>query len=295
MGMNRRRFIVNAGTALAATIAIPAIPDVLYASKSKIDIGIQLYNFRDHLPQNLETILSNISKAGYQYVETYDYSKENGFWGLSPKELSELLKKYKLYTPSGHYNANALIENGSLDEIDHAIEAAKILKQSYVTFPWVEEKDRKTAKQVENIVSKINLAAERIHASGMKMGYHNHDFELRPIEGVTLFEELLSKSDPKKLDFEMDLYWTVRVGQNPMEWIKKYPNRIKLIHIKDINMSKPNDGMEIGTGNINIGEIMKDAKSAGVKFFIVEQENFRIDPFESIKRSYSYVNKTLNQ
>ncbi|MDT3401981.1 sugar phosphate isomerase/epimerase family protein [Mucilaginibacter terrae] len=283
--ITRRTFIAQAGL-ISAGLALA--PQLLMAKTNKV-AGLQLYTLRAQLPTDVKGVIAKVAQAGYKEVEVYGYSKEKGFWGLSPVEFKALLTQHGLTSPSGHYGMDQLLETGSMQEVDDAIAAAKVLGHTYVTMPYINIKFRKTAVDIKKIVEKVNLAAAHIKKAGLKMAYHNHDFELMPVEGVTLYEELLKGTKPNLVDFEMDLYWVVRAGNDPVKWFEKYPGRFTMVHVKDMDKQDNKLNTEVGSGSINFKQIFAKAKLAGVKHYIVEQENFKIDPYLSIAQSNKFL------
>jgi sugar phosphate isomerase/epimerase len=185
------------------------------------------------------------------------------------------------------------LTSGDISDLDNAIEAATTLGQSYVTVPYIGPNLRKTAKDMKSIANWINIASKRVQTAELKLGYHNHNFEFEPIEGQMLLEVLLKSTDPELVDFEMDVYWVVRAGQDPIKWLQDYPGRFKLIHAKDMDKADPKLNTEVGNGSIDYKKIFAATKDAGVKYYIVEQENFKIDPYVSITQSNKYLRDTL--
>lgn len=287
--INRRTFIAQAGL-ISAGLAFA--PQLLMAKTNKV-AGLQLYTLRAQLPTDVKGVIAKLAQAGYKEVEVFGYSKQKGFWGLSAAEFKALLTQHGLTSPSGHYGMDQFLETGSFDELNDAIAAAKVLGHTYVTMPYINIKFRKTAADIKNIVAKVNIAAAHIKKAGLKMAYHNHDFELIPVEGVTLYEELLKGTKPDMLDIEMDLYWVVRAGNDPVKWFEKYPGRFTMVHVKDMDKQDNKLNTEVGTGSVNFKQIFAKAKLAGIKHYIVEQENFKIDPYVSIAQSNKFLLEKL--
>ncbi|MFA6087801.1 sugar phosphate isomerase/epimerase family protein [Mucilaginibacter sp.] len=283
--INRKTFLQQAGVMSAGMMLIPG----LLSAKTNRPFGLQLFAFREQLPKDVKTIIPKIALAGYKQVEPFGYSKTNGFWGLSATEFKKLLDDNGLTAPSAHYSFDTFLSSGDTAQVEQTIEAAKILGQKYVVLPYLGEQFRNSAKAMEDVINKINQAAAKIHEAGLKMAYHNHDFEFKNIEGQRLFDMLLNNTNTEQLDFELDIYWVVRAGEDPLKLFKKYPGRFKLIHIKDMDKTNPALNTEIGTGSIDYKTILGKAHSAGVKYYIVEQENFKIDQFLSIRKSISYL------
>jgi sugar phosphate isomerase/epimerase len=281
----RRAFLTQAGLFATGALLMPKL------TSAKIDgkAGLQLYSLREQLPKDPKGVIAKIAEAGYKEVETYGYSKEHGFFGLNAADFSKLLKANGLTTPSGHYNMDSLFE-GKLGELDEAIEAAHITGQQYVTIPYLNEKFRKTGADLKNVAAKVNMAAERAKKAGLKIAYHNHNFEFDNIEGTSLYETLAKETT---VTLEMDLYWAVRSNQDPIKWFEKYPGRFHMVHVKDMDKGQPELNTEVGKGSIDFKRIFAKAKLAGIKHYIVEQENFKIDPYVSITESSKYLRNVL--
>jgi len=281
----RRAFLTQAGLFATGALLMPKL------TSAKIDgkAGLQLYSLREQLPKDPKGVIAKIAQAGYKEVETYGYSKEHGFFGLSAADFSKLLKANGLTTPSGHYNVDSLFE-GKFGELDEAIEAAHITGQQYVTIPYLNEKFRKTGADLKNVAAKVNMAAERAKKAGLKVAYHNHNFEFDNIGGTSLYETLAKETT---VTLEMDLYWAVRSNQDPVKWFEKYPGRFHMVHVKDMDKAEPELNTEVGKGSIDFKRIFAKAKLAGIKHYIVEQENFKIDPYMSITESSKYLRNVL--
>jgi sugar phosphate isomerase/epimerase len=287
--MNRRKFL---GQGALLTTGIIAMPKLMFA-KANQKYGLQLYSLREQLPKDAKGVIAKVAAAGYKQVETFGYSKEHGFWGLSAAEFKKLLSTNGLTTPSGHYGMDSFLKSGNISEIDDAIEAATILEQGYVTIPYISPDLRQNANDIKSLTNWVNVAAKRVQNAGLKLGYHNHNFEFEPVEGSMLMDVLLKNTDPDLVDFEMDLYWVVRAGQDPVKWIENYPGRFKLIHVKDMDKTDPKLNTEVGSGSIDFQEIFAVTKSEDVKYYIVEQENYKIDPYASIAQSNKYLREVL--
>ncbi|AFD06117.1 sugar phosphate isomerase/epimerase family protein [Solitalea canadensis] len=288
MKISRKTFLIQSGIT-AAGIAL--MPNALFAKTTK-NAGLQLYSLRDYLPSDVKGVIEKVAISGYKEVETYGYDPEKGFWGLTPKEFKTLLKANGLTSPSGHYGMDHLFAAANYDELKRAAEAAAIVGQMYVTVPFLQEKERKTVDDFKRIVDKINKAAVICESAGLKLAYHNHDFEFTTIDGTYLYKELLT-STSSNVYFELDLYWAVRAGHDPVQLFKDYPKRFVMVHVKDMDKVTPNLNTEIGSGSIDFKLIINQAIRSGVQHFFVEQENFKIDPFQSIKQSADYVQSTL--
>ncbi|RFZ94706.1 sugar phosphate isomerase/epimerase [Mucilaginibacter conchicola] len=290
MTTTRRTFLAQAGMAAAGIMLAPK----LASAKSANGVGLQLYSLRDQLPKDVKGVIAEVAKAGYKEVETFGYSKQGGFWGLSAQEFAALLKKHGLKSPSGHYGIDEYFGTGKMDELNSYIEAAKILGQTYIVIPGLNHDFIKTAEDCKSIAEKMNKAAAICKQHGLKLGYHNHNFEWQDVGGTTFYDTVLKYTDPKLVAMEMDIYWVVRAGQDPIQIFKKHPGRFALVHVKDMDKGNHELNTEIGSGGIDYKTILGQAKLAGIKHYIVEQENFtNIDPYVSIAKSATYLKTKL--
>ena len=285
--ITRRNFIINTSLAAATVLALPSLAFTM----DKKEIGLQLYTLRDELPKDVKSTLEKVAKAGYKTVETYGFSIKDQFWGLSPIELKKILDANNLKAPSGHYNLGSFLYDGNIEEVKAAIEAAQILKNEYLTVPWVDEPFR---NDFQKIAVRLNEAGKMCAAAGLKLAYHNHDFEFQKHDGITGYEILLKETDQNLVSFELDLYWVVRSGNDPIKLFKENPGRFKMWHVKDMDKVNPALNTEIGSGSIDFKTIFKEAKQSGMKHFFVEQENnYNPNAFESIKTSCDFILKEL--
>lgn len=286
----RRNFLIN--TSLAAT-AVLAFPSFAF-NMNKKEIGLQLYTLRDELSKDVKSTLEKVALAGFTSVETYGFSIKDQFWGLSPIELKKILDANGLKAVSGHYNLGSFLYDGNTTELKASIEAAKILKSEYLTIPWVDEPFRKNIDDYKKIALRLNEAAKMCHKEGLKLAYHNHNFESEKHEGITGYEILLKETDKDLVYFELDLYWVVRSGNDPLQLFTANPGRFTMWHVKDMDKVNPALNTEIGSGSIDFKTIFEQAKQSGMKHFFVEQENnYAGNSFASIKVSCGYISKEL--
>ena len=289
---SRRNFLKLSGLAAAGLLISPSFACSPAAAKQK-RIGIQLYSLREQLPKDVKGVIKQVAQAGFKEVETYGYSLKDKFWGLSPEEFSSLLKDNGLTAPSGHYGMDKFFTDGSTEELKSYIEAANVIGGKYITVPYLGDALRKDLDGYKAVAAKLNQAAELCKASGLKLAYHNHDFEFKPYGDKTGYQILLSETDPKLVQFVLDLYWVVRSGNDAQKLFTENPGRFPMWHIKDMDKADQKLNTEIGTGSIDFKKIFASAKLAGLEYPFLEQENFKIDPFKSIQDSYNYINTEL--
>ncbi|KIC02991.1 xylose isomerase [Flavobacterium sp. JRM] len=288
--VSRRNFIINTSMA-AATVCL--VPSLAFASNKKT-IGLQLYTLRDELPKDVKGILEKVALAGYTEVELYGFSIKDQFWGLEPQELKKILDANKLKAVSGHYGLGTYLSDGNTTELEAAIKAAKVLKSEYITIPWLDESLRKNVDDYRKIASLLNKAGEMCKAAGLKLAYHNHDFEFKKLGDITGYEILLKETDKNLVFFEMDLYWIAYSKINPVELFKQNPGRFTMWHVKDMDKNTKTLNAEIGSGVIDFKSIFAEAKLSGMKHFFVEQEtNYKPNAIESIKTSCEFIAKKL--
>ena len=287
---SRRTFIKQVGLATAGAALLP-----YYACSpaSAQAVGIQLYTLREVLPKDVKGVIKKVAEAGYKQVETYGYTAETGYWGLDAKTFKALLDENGLKAPSGHFGLDSYMKSGNLDEIKPLIAGAVALNMEYFTCPWLDPTLRTKLDDYKLIAERLNNAAKLCKESGLEMAYHNHDFEFLKYGDSTGYDVLLSETDKSMVQFEMDLYWVVRSGNDPVAMFEEHPGRFVMWHVKDMDKVDNTINTEVGNGTIDFKEIHKHAAKAGLKHLIVEQENFAIDPFDSIKKSFDYVNREL--
>jgi sugar phosphate isomerase/epimerase len=286
----RRKFLTQAGVITAAAMVAPK----LLSAQPEPIAGLQLYSLRDQLPKDVKGYITKVAAAGYKQVEPFGYTKKGGFWGLDAKAFSDLLKQNGLTTASAHFGMDEYFVHDKTDDLKSYIEAANITGMTYVIIPSVNGEVLKSADQFKEVADKMNKAAELCQKSGLKLGYHNHNFEWKRVDGTTFYDVVLNATDPGLVHMEMDIYWVVRAGQDPVRLFQQHPGRFKLCHLKDMDKTNHNLNTEIGNGAIDFKHILGFKKLAGLEHFIVEQENYKdIDPIASITKSAAYVKNVL--
>lgn len=288
----RRSFLKQTGIVTAGAWLMPSL--ACKSSAPKNDVGIQLYTVRDILPKDQKGVLAQVAKAGYTSVEPFGFSKDNGYFGMSTKDLKKVLDDNGLKAPSGHYDINSYFANGSREDLDACISACHDLNSEFLTIPSLPDeakKDPDTCKQTAETMTKV---AELLKKEGLKLAYHNHNTEFTPFGDTYGYEIFLKDSDPALVFFEMDLYWLVRAGKKPDDLFKEFPGRFPMWHVKDMDKAKPDENTEIGNGSINFVDIFEHSKESGMKHFFLEQENnYKPDIIGSIKTSNKYIRETL--
>jgi sugar phosphate isomerase/epimerase len=161
-------------------------------------------------------------------------------------------------------------------------------------FGGLDEIERNSIDALKRACERINKGGEICQQAGIRIGFHNHANEFVRIDNQLLYDVMLKELDPTYVAMELDLYWMVVGEHNPVEYIKKYPGRFDLLHVKDMDKNDRNKTVDLGTGSINFEEIVAVADQAGVKHYLVEQENFSGLPEDSVRNSFNYLNSLVN-
>jgi sugar phosphate isomerase/epimerase len=268
--MNRRQFVKNSG--LVAAAAALGLPD--FSTKPVGPFGIQLYTLRDIIGKDTKGVLKQLSDFGYKQIESFSGPK-GIFWGMGHKEFKSYLDSIGINIVSSHYDWKK-------DTEMLAPQAAEI-GMKYLICPFLGK--QKSMDDYKRTADEFNKAGEICKKNGIRFAYHNHGYSFEAVDGVFPQDVMMKGTDPALVDFEMDIYWVATVNQDPEAWLKKYPNRWRLVHVKDRGRNFPagqaDASVDLGTGMLDFSKILKTAKKCGVKNYIVEQE--RYDNTTSIK------------
>ena len=283
-----RREFLKTGALVAAGFSL--LSNELFAGPKKPtvrNIGVQLWSVKEDMMKDAKGTLAKVAKMGYKQVEGFGYS-DGKFFGVPTNEFAKILAGNGLKMPSAHGNITSKdYTNGQLsDAFKKTVEDAKKVGQKYVIAPYMADEDRSKGKFMAEM---FNKAGEHCKGMGMKFGYHNHDFEFKEYDGVTMYKTLLDNTEKDLVTFEMDLYWVKYAKQNPVEWFKNYQGRFTHLHVKDHDPIK-NVSVEVGEGDINFQEIF-NSKLSGAKYFIVELENYKRPALEGIEISLNNLKK----
>ncbi len=241
----------------------------------KPEIGVQLYSVRslvgnpERYAANHEKVLSKIAAMGYTHVEAANYS-DGKLYGVSPKEFAADLKAAGLKLSSshvGHRLSDKELQSGNFAEAlnwwKKCIAAHKTAGAQYMVMPSLNKP--KNLKEAAVLCNYLNAVGEMVSKAGMKFGYHNHAGEYEKVEDKVWYDYMLENTDADKVFFQMDVYWTVRGGQSPVEYFTKYPGRFTVLHVKDHK--------ELGqSGMVGFDAIFRNVEKAGTQDYIVEIE-----------------------
>jgi sugar phosphate isomerase/epimerase len=270
----------------------------------KLPLGLQLYSVRDLLPKDFAGTLKALGGLGYREVEAA------GYYDHSVDEVKKALDDAGLKLVSAHYTSDDL--HKQFDQIV-AFNQALGVRTLICSMPAFKDPARLDAIPARDRINaytlddwrwnadQFNQYGDKLHAAGMKFGYHNHYMEFKEIDGIAPFAELLRLTDPKKVTMEMDCGWVVVGGGDPVEYLTKYPTRISILHVKDFKRPDPASGRrngratELGQGYIDYGPIFTAAAKGGhVTHCFVEQEGFDMPPMDSLKVDADYMRSHLD-
>ena len=304
MGTDRRTFIKTsaiaaAGTALLSKPLLAGIPGMTKFMDAGEILSIQLYSIRDAMMKEPLGSLKEIAKIGYKYVEHANYINRK-FYGYSAVEFRKILDDLGLHMPSGHTvmakNHWDESKNDFSDSWKLTVEDAATLGQKFVISPWLDESMRKTYDDFKKYMEVFNKSGELCKKSGMKFGYHNHDFEFSTkLNDQKLFDLILQNTDPNLVAQQLDIGNMYHAGGRALDILKQYPNRFELLHVKD-EISTGKDKYEstiLGTGIVNTKEICDlSRKLGGTKYFVIEQESYQAkNPMDCVKEDFDIMNK----
>jgi sugar phosphate isomerase/epimerase len=275
--MRRRDFIRNAAGALAGGALLPrfAAAEWPRAAGSLGPIGIQLYTVRSEMAKNVESTLATVAQIGYREVEFA------GLFGHSAKDVRAMLDRHGLKAPSSHVGMPADMK-GWPAMLDDAL----TLGQSYIitpSFPF----DDLSPDGMKRIADEFNAAGAAARKAGLQFGFHNHAQEFKSDGGRVPYDELLAACDPALVVFEIDIYWMVTGGRDPLDYLARYPHRFPMVHAKD----RTADGRmaAVGAGVIDFPKILAAFERAGLKHCFVEHDN-PTDAYASARASFAYLN-----
>jgi len=274
----RRTFLATLGVAALGIVSRDAAAGAIAGARRKLKkIGLQLYSVRDLMKADLPGTLAKVAAIGYKEVEFA------GYFGRTPAEIRDLLRRNGLTAPSTHIPIDALEKDSQKVFAD-----AKAMGHQWVVVPWVPPERRKTADDWKTIAALLKKWGPQAKSAGLHLAYHNHDFELKPVDGVRPLDLLLSETDRSFVNFEMDLYWVVFGGGDPLDFFNRYPKRFPLVHVKDSAGPPDNRMVDVGQGKIDFRAIFAASEKAGIKHYFVEHDQ-PADPIATIRNSYNYL------
>ena len=301
MNQSRRSFLRNSAMGLGAlAFASPAL-QALAAVKYKKLVGVQLYSVRDDMRKDPQATLNALAEMGYKYVEHANYIGRK-FYGWEAKEFKKRLDDLGMKMPSGHTVMGKLhwddAKNDFTDLWKYTVEDAAVMGQELVISPSIDMGIRKDKNLLLKYMDIFNKSGELCQKSGMRFGYHNHDFEFsEKLEGELLYDIMLNNTDPTLVAQQLDIGNMINGGGIPAEVMKKFPGRFVSMHVKDeVPSSAGHEKFEStvlgkGSGQIDVKALVKLGDSAGgTKHFIIEQESYQgLKPLDCMKENIAIM------
>ena len=249
-------------------------------------VAIQLYTLRDQCKtaSDYASSLKKVREIGYQAIQI------SGLGPISDEEQRSIAESEGLVICATH-------EDGDLirKEPSKIVDRLAALGCKYTAYPWPAGVDFSDGAQIQSLIADLDAAGAVLRAAGQVLTYHNHANEFVSFEGKPVLETIYAKSNPANLQGEIDTYWVQAGGADPVAWCAKLKNRLPLLHLKDyaVNASGQAHFAEIGSGNLNFKAIIAAAEESGTEWFIVEQDSCPGDPFDSIRKSFDYIQANL--
>jgi sugar phosphate isomerase/epimerase len=296
-GVNRRTFLfelaaIGIGTSAFAACASSGMSSSAGASASAGAsdntnlIGLQLYTVRDQLQNDFDGTLTKVAQIGYKNMEFA------GYYNRTPEQVRALLDKLGLVSTSSHIGAQLMTQDAAAQ-----IKAAKTIGQDYITIPSYNF-GKEGVDGWKKAAAQFNTWGKMCKDAGLRLAYHNHNFEFAPLEGgPTGYEVLQRELDPALVDFELDLYWAAFADQDPLALFAKHPGRFAMWHVKDLLLTNGTKGMApVGNGTLNFKSYFAARRQAGLKHFFVEHDSAAQYPggsLASIQASYTNLKQML--
>lgn len=291
MAVNRRTFLKQTAAGVGA-LALSQQENIA-ANPYGLPVGLQLYTVRDHLEKDLEGTFRRVAEIGYKVVEiggSFD------FYGKKPAALKRMLNSAGLEPLSTHFTEEQLKTN-----LQKCISDSRECGITYVGLASLGDQNRKSLDAIKRGADWFNQVGEAANGAGCHFFYHGHNFDYATVDGVVEYDELIRRTDPKLANFELDCFWCVRAGKDPVDYFNRFPGRFPQLHIKDLKpgfapttQSDEHPAFtEVGQGVIQWPKIFKAARKGGLKHYYVEQDQCDRDSMERAKISYDYLNKLV--
>ncbi len=282
--LHRKKFLYLSGSLFAGAALLPGT-DFFQSDKKIRKAGLQLYTLRAEMTKNPADTLLRVALAGYDQVESYE-GPQGMFWGMGHSGFKRFLSNLGLKPVSSHCNIFKDFEKKTA-------EAAEI-GMKYLVCPYVGPQN--TTDAYKKLAATFNQCGTICSKAGLRFAYHNHDYSFTKKDGIFPQQLMMDETDPALVDFEMDIYWVVAAGEDPMQWFAKYPGRFRLCHIKDMSRNpgpdRSQNSVDLGTGSIDWKKVLAAANTAGMKYYIAEQEAYpNGTALEAVKTNADFLKK----
>ncbi len=271
LSISRREMLGSSAALGLVALAAPSISPASTGTQKRVP-GIQLYTVRASMATDVPGTLRAIAGIGYREVEFAGYGDH------SVQQIRRLLDDLALQAPSSHMDARHLRKDPT-----PLVETATEIGHDYVTIGGLNPEDRQTIDDYKGWADTCNRVGEACRQNGLRFAYHNHDFELLSLDGQLPFDILLDETDPSLVDFELDLFWVRKAGQDIVSVLNKAPDRFTMAHIKD--MDAQGNMADVGAGGIDFEDILGNEAASGLRHLFVEHDE-PPDPFKSAAISH---------
>lgn len=235
-------------------------------------VGLQLYSLRAQFATNVSGTLDEVKGWGIKYVELA------GTYNLSPEQFKQQLAARGLQPIAAHFGYERY-----RDDAEGVAREAQALGLKYAGCAWIPHQGDFDEKTCREAIAVFNQAGKVMAKHGLKFFYHVHGFEFQPYGDGTLLDLLFKETNPKYVNYEMDVFWIVFPGQDPVKLFEKYPKRWQLAHLKDMRKGTQTGALTggtdvkndaaIGAGQMDMPAILRAARKAGVKWYFIEDES----------------------
>lgn len=267
------------------------------------EFGIQLWSVRDFMDKDPKGTLKALSDYGYTIIESFQ-GAQGVFWGMSPKEYHTFLSDHNLKPVSSHCDSQYALDPKKRDEFKKLVDDVSEIGMKYLVNPYLAF--LKTADDFKRATDGFNELGEICAKNGIQYCYHNHAYSFFEVDGEIPQEIMMNGTEGGPVGFEMDIYWVVAAGQDPEKWLKKYPNRFVLSHVKDrykqdrLMQIKEEEGTEkdsdingscvLGTGQIDFHKVLVTARDNGMQKYIVEHERYDdMTSMQAVEKDADYM------
>lgn len=243
--------------------------------------GIQLYTLRDVLPENPEAIIRQLASFGYNLIESYE-GPAGIFWGMGNIGFKQLMDDLGMKMIASHVN-----NFDDFESFARKADEAAAIGMKYLICPYARQD---SLDEYRALAERFNRAGEIAQQAGIGFAYHNHDYSFQKLEGEYPQDLLMQNTDTDLVDYELDIYWAAVANEDPATWLRKYPNRFVLSHVKDLKRNGGPQSTVVGQGEIDWASLLPIAKAQGMEYFIVEQEQYEgTTPVDAARDSAIYM------
>lgn len=310
MYLSRRKFLKATGvSAISAPVLLNSLGSCTGSEQDTRPFGIQLWTVKEDMAKDPLAVLNFLSDYGYRQIESF--TGEKGiFWGMSAQEFQKVLADLGMEMVSSHVDPRFTTDPALEDDYKKLCDECASVGARHVFNPY--PGPQSTSDDWKRLAEGLNRQGALSQAAGVKSGYHNHhqEFAVTP-QGDLPYAILMGNTDPALVDFELDLYWAVKAGQDPQKWFREHPGRFTFAHFKDLYKAEKVQELEasdeprteewpvgastfLGNGQIDFAAILKTGKETGLKYCIVEQERFDgSTPLDDSRKDAAYMKKLL--